>query len=79
MNQVQICDYVIKMASIVGVHVVDAVESVVIMEPWTEKKMYAMMILKITITFLKNSFDDKLNEFFLADYRERDPGTFSHL
>ena len=67
------------MASTVGVYVVDAVKSFVIMELWTEKKMYAMMILKIMITFLKNSFDDKLNKFFLADYRERSRNFFTSM
>ena len=48
----------LRMASLLWVHVVDAVESVVIMELWIYKKMYPMMILKTMILVQKIFFAD---------------------
>ena len=52
----------------------DAVESVVIMEKWTQKKMHPMMILKTMITCSKNSFDHKCHYafWFFLQITERD-------
>ena len=46
----------------------DAVESVVIIEPWIWK-MYPMMILKTMRTCSKNPFDHKCVYVLFADYR----------